>query len=311
VKAVHTGYAFHDGLITEYNNISFFRGLDASLTMRRRIPYGNPMSGTLYLVPTPIGNLEDITLRALRILKEVALIACEDTRTSRILLQHYDILTPLTSYHEHNKLAKLDALFIALELGDVAVISDAGTPGLSDPGFELVREAVIRGYRVEALPGANAVLPALTASGLPADTFIFLGFLPRKGLKDLFAALAHVRRTLIAYESPNRLADSLQAARDAFGGDRPCCVAREISKKFEEFTRGTLDEVLKRYGADAPRGEIVVLFGPAPEPSAWDETRVRAAFKSLIDAGESRSSAAKAVAAECGWKRNDIYDLEV
>ncbi len=234
------------------------------------------MSGTLYLVPTPIGNLEDITLRALRILKEVALIACEDTRTSRILLKHYDILTPLTSYHEHNKLAKLDALFIALESGDVAVISDAGTPGLSDPGFELVREAVIRGYRVEALPGANAVLPALTASGLPTDTFIFLGFLPRKGLKDLFTALAHVRRTLIAYESPNRLADSLQAARNAFGGDRPCCVAREISKKFEEYTRGTIDEVLKRYGGDAPRGEIVVLFGPAPEPSSWDEARVRA-----------------------------------
>jgi len=302
---------FRHWLITEYNSTSLFCGLDASVTLRRRTPYGNPMSGILYLVPTPIGNLEDITLRALRILKEASLIACEDTRTSRILLQHYDITTPLTSYHEHNKLMKLDALFAALELGDVALISDAGTPGISDPGFELVREAAIRGYRVEALPGANAVLPALTASGLPTDTFIFLGFLPRKGLKDLFTMLAHVRRTLIAYESPNRLAETLEAARDAFGGDRPCCVAREISKKFEEFTRGTIDDVLKRYGGEAPRGEIVVLFGPAPAPGIWDEPRVRAAFKSLIDAGESRSAAAKAVAADSGWKRNDIYDLEV
>jgi 16S rRNA (cytidine1402-2'-O)-methyltransferase len=269
------------------------------------------MPGTLYLVPTPIGNLEDITLRALRVLKESALIACEDTRTSRILLQHYDITTPLTSYHEHNKLAKLDALFAALEQGDVALISDAGTPALSDPGFELVREAAAMGYRIEALPGPNAVLPALTASGLPTDTFIFLGFLPRKGLREVFTALAHVRRTLIAYESPNRLVESLEAARDTLGADRPCCVAREISKKFEEYTRGTIEDVIRRYESNAPRGEIVVLFGPAPEPSAWDEARVRAAFKSHLEAGESRSSAAKAVATESGWKRSIIYDFEV
>lgn len=269
------------------------------------------MPGTLYLIPTPIGNLEDITLRALRLLKEVKLIACEDTRTSRILLQHYEITTPLTSYHEHNKLAKLDSLFAALEQGDVALISDAGTPGLSDPGFELVREAAAQGYRVEALPGPNAVLPALTASGLPTDTFIFLGFLPRKGLRDLFSRLAHVRRTLIAYESPNRLVESLLAARETLGVDRPCCVAREISKKFEEYTRGTIEEVLKRYQTDAPRGEIVLLFGPAPEPEAWDKNRVLAAFQARLDAGESRSGAAKAVSADSGWKRGDIYDLDV
>lgn len=269
------------------------------------------MPGTLYLVPTPIGNLEDITMRALRVLKEVNLIACEDTRTSRILLRHYDITTPLTSYHEHNKLTKLDAILAALADGDVAIISDAGTPAVSDPGFELVREAITHGYRVEALPGPNAVLPALTASGLPTDTFIFLGFLPRKGLSDLFGMLAHVRRTLIAYESPNRLVETLIAARDTLGAERACCVAREISKKFEEYTRGTIGEVLGRYQADAPRGEIVLLFGPAPEPSAWDEARVRAAFKAQLDAGESRSAAAKAVAAESGWRRSTIYDLEV
>ncbi|MCU0465154.1 MAG: 16S rRNA (cytidine(1402)-2'-O)-methyltransferase [Anaerolineae bacterium] len=269
------------------------------------------MPGTLFLVPTPIGNLEDITLRALRVLKEVALVACEDTRTSRILMQHYDITTPLTSYHEHNKLAKLDALFAALETGDVALISDAGTPGLSDPGYELVREAASRGYRVEALPGPNALLPALTASGLPTDTFIFLGFLPRKGLRELFGALAHVRRTLAAYESPNRLVETLTAARESLGADRPCCVAREVSKKFEEFTRGTVDEVLRRYQTDAPRGEIVVLFGPAPEPSAWDEARVRDALRARLAAGDSRSAAAKAVAAESGWKRSTVYDIDL
>ncbi len=276
-----------------------------------RKPYGNPMTGTLYLVPTPIGNLEDITLRALRILKEAALIACEDTRTSRVLLQHYDIRAPLTSYHEHNKLSKLDAIFAALEQGDVALISDAGTPALSDPGYELVREAIQRGYRVEALPGASALLPALTASGLPTDSFIYLGFLPRKGLAELFGSLAHVRRTLVAYESPNRLTDALAAAVEGLGEGRGCCVAREVSKKFEEFTRGTIGEVLRHFQATPPRGEIVLMFAPAPEPSAWDEARVRAALAQRLAAGESRSMAAKQVAAESGWKKSDVYALEV
>lgn len=270
------------------------------------------MAGTLYLIPTPIGNLEDITLRALRLLRECVLIACEDTRTSRVLLAHYEISTPLTSYHEHNKLTKLDALFAALETGDVALISDAGTPGISDPGYELVREAIDRGYTVTPLPGANAVIPALVASGLPTDSFIYLGFLPRKHLRDWFAALKTERRTMVAYESPHRLTDALEALADALGGDRPICVAREISKKFEEFVRGTASEVLAHMKDQPPRGEIALVIGGAPETAAvWDESRVRDAFHERLAAGESRSQAAKTVAALSGWRKSDVYALDM
>src|SRR5689334_13374501 len=174
---------------------------------------------TLFIVPTPIGNLEDITLRALRILREVSLIAAEDTRTTRVLLQHYEIRTPLTSYHEHNKLTKLDAIFAALESGDVALVSDAGTPGISDPGYELVRQAIEQGIRIESLPGPSAITTALVGSGLPTDGFVYLGFLPRKdrALHDFLASVATERRTLVAYESPNRLTDTLKMIQTALG----------------------------------------------------------------------------------------------
>src|SRR5690348_16920220 len=180
---------------------------------------------TLYIVPTPIGNLEDITLRALRILREVTLIAAEDTRTSRILLQHYQITTPLTSYHEHNKLTKLDAIFDALSKGDVALISDAGTPGISDPGYELIGAAIERGVKVEPLPGASAIITGVVGSGLPTDSFLYLGFLPRKSnaLRQFFESVAGEIHTLIAYESPNRLDDTLAMALSVLG-DRPACV---------------------------------------------------------------------------------------
>lgn len=268
------------------------------------------MTGTLYVVPTPIGNLEDITLRALRVLRECALIAAEDTRTSRVLLQHYDIKTPLTSYHEHNKLAKLDAVFDALEQGDVALISDAGTPGISDPGYEMIREAIARGVRVEPLPGANALITALVASGLPTDAFVYVGFLPRKKLDAFFGDLRNEPRTIIAYESPNRLVGALEAAGAVFGADRPACVARELSKLYEEFTRGTLGEVLAHYQATAPRGEITLLIGGKPAESvAWDVERVRAALAARLVAGEPLSAAAKAVARESGWRKGDVYAL--
>ncbi len=267
---------------------------------------------TLFLVPTPIGNLEDITLRALRVLREVTLIAAEDTRTSRVLLQHYDIHTPLTSYHEHNKLAKLDALFAALENGDVALISDAGMPGISDPGYELVQAALERGVRVEPLPGANAVLPALVGSGLPTDSFVYLGFPPRKNkaLREWLAAVAAEPRTLVAYESPNRLADTLALALEVFG-DRPACVARELSKKFEEFRRGMLTELAAHYAAEAPRGEITLVIGGAPpvEAIVWDEARVRAALAERLAAGDPPSAAARAVATLSGWDRREVYAL--
>jgi 16S rRNA (cytidine1402-2'-O)-methyltransferase len=268
--------------------------------------------GTLYIVPTPIGNLEDITLRALRILREVALIAAEDTRTSRVLLHHYEITTPLTSYHEHNKLAKLDSIFETLTVSDVALISDAGTPGISDPGYELVREAIARGFRVESLPGASALITALVASGLPTDEFVYLGFLPKKSKAraDSLAELAQEPRTLIVYESPNRLLDTLQAIHDVLG-DRAVCVAREITKFYEEFFRGLASAALAHYEANPPRGEIVLVIGGAPpeDDAPWDEVRVREALYARLDAGDSLSSAAKAVAVLSNWNRREVYAL--
>lgn len=267
---------------------------------------------TLYIVPTPIGNLEDITLRALRVLKEVVLIAAEDTRTSRVLMQHYDITTPMTSYHEHNEHGKLETIFDALASGDVALISDAGTPGISDPGYVLIQAAIARGHRVEPLPGANAVIPALVGSGLPTEGFTYVGFLPRKhsARQALLMMMAASPYTVIAYESPNRLTNTLAAIIDVLGTERPVCVARELSKKFEEFTRGTAAVVLAYYEQTPPRGEITLLIGPAPVDDAlWGEDRVRAALIERTAAGESLSSAAKAIATDSGWKKRDVYAL--
>lgn len=269
---------------------------------------------TLFIVPTPIGNLEDITLRALRVLREVALIAAEDTRTTRFLLQHYEIQTPLTSYHEHNKLGKLEAIFTALETGDVALVSDAGTPGISDPGYELIAEAIARGVRIEPLPGANAILTALVGSGLPTDGFVYLGFLPRKSSarRALLEGISAERRTLVAYESPNRLLDTLQALHEILG-ERPVCVARELSKLYEEFVRGSLPQVLAHFAETAPRGEITLVIGGALAASnvAWDEEQVRLALFARLDTGEALSRASKAVAAESGWERRAVYALGI
>ena len=218
----------------------------------------------LYLVPTPVGNLVDITLRALRILKEVDLIACEDTRTSGILLAHYGIETPKTSYHDHNEARKAPHLVDRMLAGQrIALVSDAGSPGISDPGFFLVRACVEADVPVEALPGATAFVPALTASGLPCDRFVFEGFLPqKKGRMKRLEALAAEERTLVFYESPHRLVKLLSQASATFGADRPAAVVRELSKKFEEVRRGTLSELHTHYGAESRvRGEIVVVVG--------------------------------------------------
>jgi 16S rRNA (cytidine1402-2'-O)-methyltransferase len=268
---------------------------------------------TLYIVPTPIGNLEDITLRALRILREVSLIAAEDTRTTARLLQHYAITTPLTSYHEHNKLTKLDALFAALETGSVALVSDAGTPGINDPGYELIRAAIARGIRVEPLPGPSAVITALVGSGLPTDGFVFIGFLPRteRARAELFAALRQERRTTIAYESPNRLVESLSALCASLGVDHPVCVARELTKIHEEFQRGPAGAVLAHYQAHPPRGEIVLVIGGAAETAhdVWDEARLRDALLARLRAGMRLRDAAPLLAAESGWERKRVYEL--
>ncbi len=270
---------------------------------------------TLYIVPTPIGNLEDITLRALRILREVSVIAAEDTRTTRKLLTRYDIHTPLTSYHEHNKLTKLDAIFEALASGDVALVSDAGTPGVSDPGYELVHEALARGITVVPLPGPAAVIVALVASGLPTDRFMFVGFLPRKqkALREALGELASEQATLIAYENPNRLVETLEAIQTVLG-DRPVAVGRELTKLYEEIWRGPASKAIEHFRATEPKGEITLVIGGAVESDAadqpWDEERVREALRERLEAGETRSSAARSIADESGWKRRDIYDLD-
>jgi 16S rRNA (cytidine1402-2'-O)-methyltransferase len=218
----------------------------------------------LYLVPTPIGNLEDITLRALRILKEVDLIACEDTRTSGVLFAHYGIPTALTSYHDHNESKKAPELVDRMLHGQhVALVTDAGSPGISDPAFYLVRECVRHGIDVQALPGPTALIPALTASALPAERFVFEGFLPvKKGRQSRLAALATEPRTMVFYESPHRIVRTLQQMGAAFGAGRPAAVAREVTKMFEEVRRGTLQELHDHFAAQPKvRGELVLVVG--------------------------------------------------
>ena len=270
--------------------------------------------GILYIVPTPIGNLEDITLRALRVLKEVDLIAAEDTRTSRVLTRHFAIDTPLTSYHEHNKLSKLGRIFAALERGDVALISDAGTPGISDPGAELIREAINRGVEVVPLPGANAVISALVGSGMSADRFVFIGFLPRKAnaLRALLLENQDESGTLVAFESPWRLVDSLSVVADTLGADRRVCVAREISKKYETFFRGSAAEALRHFQTQNPRGEVTLLIeGAAPTETRWDDAQVKSALKQELEAGVSLSAAARQVAKAARWSKRAVYQLGI
>jgi 16S rRNA (cytidine1402-2'-O)-methyltransferase len=266
---------------------------------------------TLYVVGTPLGNLEDITLRALRILKEVSLIAAEDTRKTRILLDRYGVQTPLTSYFEHNKLAKLDAILGALGQGDVALVSEAGMPGLSDPGYELIREALAREVNVVVVPGPAAVVSALVVSGLPTDQFVYVGFLPRKSGERvrLFAGLTRETRTLVAYEAPHRVRESL---RDALGvlGERPVAIVRELTKLHEEVFRGSLSEAIAHFEAKEPRGEFTLVIGGAAEDgAAWDKERVRAELQRLLDGGASSQEAIRQVTEAAGWRRRDIYAL--
>lgn len=215
----------------------------------------------LYLIPTPVGNLEDITLRALRLLKEVDVILAEDTRTTARLLKHYEIGTPLLSHHKFNEHQQVDRIAERIEKGEnIALVSDAGTPGISDPGFLLTRTCVERGIETECLPGATAFVPALVNSGFPCDRFCFEGFLPqKKGRQKKLNALADESRTMIFYESPYRLVKALEQMAEVFGPNRYACVAREISKMFEEFKRGTLEELATWYTQHGVKGEIVLI----------------------------------------------------
>ncbi len=221
--------------------------------------------GTLYIVPTPVGNMEDMTMRALRVLKEADLILAEDTRTSGILLKHFEISNKLMSHHKFNEHGTSASVVQRLLAGaNVALVSDAGTPGISDPGFFLVREAVRAGITVTTLPGATAFVPALVSSGLPCDRFVFEGFLPpKKGRQTRLEALAQESRTIVFYESPYRLLKTLQQLAEVFGGERQASVCREISKIHEESVRGTLDELVAHFTQNEPRGEIVLVVAGA------------------------------------------------
>ena len=216
---------------------------------------------TLYIVPTPVGNMEDMTLRAIRVLKEVDLVLAEDTRTSGILLKHFDIKNQLMSHHKFNEHSTSAAVIDRLLSGqNVALISDAGTPGISDPGFFLVREAVRAGVEVVTLPGATALIPALVSSGLPCDRFTFEGFLPqKKGRQSRIEALREETRTMVFYESPYRVLKTLQQLAEVFGADRQASACREISKIHEESVRGSLQELIEHFTATEPRGEFVLV----------------------------------------------------
>ena len=222
----------------------------------------------LFVVPTPVGNLEDMTFRAIRVLKEADLVLAEDTRTSSVLLNHYDIKVPMQSHHKWNEHQTCEAMADRIASGmNVALISDAGTPGISDPGFMLVRECVRRGIAVECLPGATAFVPALIQSGLPNEKFCFEGFLPqKKGRETRLRTLAEEPRTIIFYESPFRLPKTLQQIGSFFGMDRVASVSREISKVHAETVHGTIEELISHFTETEPKGEIVLVVGGKPEP---------------------------------------------
>ncbi len=267
---------------------------------------------TLYLVATPIGNLEDITARALRILREASLIAAEDTRRTRQLLTHFDIHTPLTSYFEHNKLTKLDEVLAALTTGDVALVSDAGTPALSDPGYELVRAALSAGHAVTPIPGACAAISALVASGLPTEAFFYAGFLPRQpnARREALHAVRDQSATLIFYEAPHRLLETL-ADLQAVLGDRPVAVARELTKRHEEIFRGAASAAHAHFAGKDILGEITLIVAGAPAQAAarWEEAQVRAALQTQLQAGLKPKAAARAIAELAGWPVREVYAL--
>lgn len=271
--------------------------------------------GTLYLVATPIGNIEDITLRALRVLREVSLIAAEDTRTTRKLLTHYGISARLLSYNEHNMKARTPQLLADLSSGDIAFASEAGTPGVSDPGYELARVAVEAGHQVVALPGASALLAALSASGLPMREFTFLGFLPRRSgeRRKLFESLKDGRPTLVAFESPHRVRKTLEDLLETIG-DRRIAVSRELTKLHEEVFRGAVSQALAHF--TEPRGEFTLVVEGVPagarkaaQMGGEAEAAVREQLARLRAAGAKGREAARRVAAETGLPQGDVYRL--
>jgi 16S rRNA (cytidine1402-2'-O)-methyltransferase len=256
-----------------------------------------------------------VTLRALRILKDVPLIAAEDTRTARKLLERHSIATPLLSYYEHNKLAREQRLLSELEEGTVALISEAGMPGISDPGYELVRSALDAGHSVVPVPGPSATLAALAVSGLPTDRFLYLGFLPRRRSerRRLLQTVASEPGTLLAFESPHRIVAALEDIAHVLG-ERPIAVCRELTKLHEEVMRGTALTVLEQHRDRRPRGEYTLVVGGAGKmgkQQRWDAEQVEAALQSLVRDGIPRAAASKAVSKLAGWRRRQVYDLSL
>lgn len=268
-------------------------------------------AGTLFVVSTPIGNLGDVTLRAIETLKSADLILAEDTRTSRVLLEHYGIARRPMSAREHNEAQVVPRVLDRLSRGEtVALITDAGTPLISDPGGRIVEAVLKAGYRVSPVPGASAVMAALAAAGLDTSRFTFFGFLPRSGRerREAMDDLRQLRHTGVLFEAPGRLATTLRDLAEAGAGNRRCVVAREISKKFEEFREGTVEELAAYYAVQEPRGEIVILVaGGAPKPFSESELEERA--KALRQEGLSARDVAAALVEETGLPRNTVYRI--
>ena len=269
------------------------------------------MSGKLFLVATPIGNLEDLTSRAVRVLGEVSFVICEDTRHSRGLLSHFGISKPLLSLPAFAEADRAGPILDRLLGGeDAALVTDAGSPAISDPGETLVAEAVARGIPVVPIPGASAVVAALSASGLPTGRFHFLGFHPRKGpeRKAILEEVAQLSATLVLYESPRRLEETLQDLHAAFG-ERRACVARELTKLHEEFVRGTLGELSRRYAGQEVLGEVVLLVEGRKGEQRWTEEEVRRAVQDGLSRGEKLKPLSTEVAKRAGWSGQDVYRL--
>ena len=267
--------------------------------------------GTLYVVATPIGNLEDITLRALRVLKEVDVIAAEDTRHTQILLSHYGIRTPLTSYHEHNEKTKARQLMSRLERGEqIALVSDAGTPAISDPGYRLAVEAIRGGIPVIPIPGASALTAVLSAGGLPTDRFVFDGFLPAKKQerRARLRALSSETRTLVIYEAPHRLTETLNDLAEILG-DREIVLAREVSKVHEEFLRGRLTEVAKQIAGREIKGELTLLIGGSRGQSEVSQEQIEEEIRKLKDDGLRVKEIAEILGEKYGYSKKEIYRL--
>ena len=263
-----------------------------------------PAAGRLIVCPTPIGNLEDVTLRVLSALREADVVACEDTRRTRVLLERYGVAAKLVSYHEHNERPRATQLVERMQRGDVvALVSDAGTPLVSDPGFVLVRACVAAGLAVEVLPGPSAALSALVASALPSDTWRFVGYLPRK--RGELATLLRAPETIVAFESPNRVGASLAVLASA-DPERPVVVCRELTKLHEEIVRGSAGELAERYAVDPPRGEVVIVIGGAAV-SEPELAPALAAVRKLVAAGAKPRAASSVVASLTGVKANALY----